>query len=92
MPAQLSRRTRLGTRERTQEEKEWFESQAVRITIETHQPLLSMRGHIHELRTVIRMGRTVAVNPGSEYGEGLLRGIIITLNGDEVESTQMTSG
>lgn len=67
-------------------------SQAVRAAIETHQPLLSLHGHIHESRRVVQMGRTVAVNPGSEYGEGILRGIIITLNGDEVESTQMTSG
>jgi len=41
---------------------------------------------------VIKIGRTTAVNPGSEYGEGILRGIIITLVGDQVKSTQMTSG
>ncbi len=67
-------------------------SKAVRDAIETHQPMLGLHGHIHESRNVVKIGRTVAVNPGSEYGEGLLRGIQIILKGDEVESTQMTSG
>ncbi|MCJ7530542.1 MAG: hypothetical protein MUO64_05860 [Anaerolineales bacterium] len=67
-------------------------SAAVREAIEKYQPLLGLHGHIHESRGVTTIGRTVAINPGSEYGEGVLRGIIITLNGEEVESTQMTSG
>ena len=67
-------------------------SQAVRKAIEQHQPLASLHGHIHESRGVIMIGRTTAVNPGSEYGEGILRGVIMTLRGDQVESTQMTSG
>lgn len=67
-------------------------SQAVRKAIEQHQPLASLHGHIHESRGVIKIGRTTAVNPGSEYGEGILRGVILTLRGDQVESTQMTSG
>lgn len=67
-------------------------SSAVREAIERHQPLLSLHGHIHESRGVIKIGRTTAINPGSEYGEGILRGTIITLTGDKVESTQMTSG
>jgi Icc-related predicted phosphoesterase len=67
-------------------------SQAVRDAIEHYQPLLSLHGHIHESRNVTKIGRTTAVNPGSEYGEGVLRGIIVSIAGDKVESTQMTSG
>jgi Icc-related predicted phosphoesterase len=67
-------------------------SQAVRDAIEHFQPLLSLHGHIHESRNVAKIGRTTAVNPGSEYGEGVLRGIIISIAGNRVESTQMTSG
>lgn len=67
-------------------------SPAVRDAIERYQPLLSLHGHIHESRNVTKIGRTTAVNPGSEYGEGVLRGIIVSLVGDKVESTQMTSG
>jgi Icc-related predicted phosphoesterase len=60
--------------------------------IAKYQPLLSLHGHIHESRGETKIGRTVAVNPGSEYGEGVLRGAIITVTGDTVESVQMTSG
>ncbi len=67
-------------------------SQVVRDAILRYQPLLSLHGHIHESRGIIKLGRTTAINPGSEYGEGILRGVIVTLVGDKVESTQMTSG
>ena len=67
-------------------------SPVVRAAIEHYQPLLSLHGHIHESRNVTKIGRTTAVNPGSEYGEGVLRGIIVTIVADKVESTQMTSG
>jgi len=67
-------------------------STAVRQAIEKYQPLLSLHGHIHESRGETKIGRTVAINPGSEYGEGVLRGAIITLSGDNVESVQLTSG
>jgi len=67
-------------------------SRVVREAIDRYQPLLSLHGHIHESRGLIKMGRTTAINPGSEYGEGILRGAIVTLAGDEIESSQMTSG
>jgi len=67
-------------------------SQAVMDAINRYQPLLSLHGHIHESRGNIKIGRTTAVNPGSEYGEGILRGAIINLIGDQVESVQLTSG
>jgi Icc-related predicted phosphoesterase len=67
-------------------------SAAVRQAIEKYQPLLSLHGHIHESRGQMPIGRTVAVNPGSEYGEGLLRGALITLSADKVETVQLTSG
>jgi len=56
------------------------------------QPLLSLHGHIHESRGQTTIGRTVSVNPGSEYGEGVLRGAIVTLAGDRVDNVQLTSG
>ena len=67
-------------------------SAAVRAAIEKYQPLLSLHGHIHESRGHVNLGRTVAVNPGSEYGEGLLRGALVTLQGDKVDNVQLTSG
>jgi uncharacterized protein len=67
-------------------------SKAVRNAIETHQPLLSLHGHIHESAGVVKIGRTTSVNPGSEYGEGVLRGCLLTLAQDEVKNYQLTAG
>jgi Icc-related predicted phosphoesterase len=67
-------------------------SVAVRDALERQQPLLGLHGHIHESQSVARIGRTLCVNPGSEYGEGVLRGCLITLANGRVESYQMTAG
>jgi hypothetical protein len=55
-------------------------SKAVRDAILKHQPMLSVHGHIHESRGVKRMGRTLAINPGSVYGDGVLQGAVLDLN------------
>ncbi len=55
-------------------------SVAVRDAILKHQPLLSVHGHIHESRGIKRMGRTMAINPGSVYGDGVLQGALIELD------------
>ncbi|HEY3981965.1 MAG TPA: hypothetical protein VGM79_32235 [Streptosporangiaceae bacterium] len=55
-------------------------STAVRDAIRKHQPLLSVHGHIHESRGIKRMGRTMAINPGSVYGDGVLQGAVIDLD------------
>jgi uncharacterized protein len=55
-------------------------SVAVRDSINKHQPLLSVHGHIHESRGVKKMGRTLAINPGSVYGDGVLQGAVIELD------------
>jgi len=67
-------------------------SRSVRHAVETHQPLLGLHGHIHESPGVIRIGRTVCANPGSEYGEGVLRGFLASLGDGKIESYQLTSG
>lgn len=67
-------------------------SRTVRQAIETHQPALGLHGHIHESPGAVRIGRTLCLNPGSEYGEGVLRGALLTLAGGEVTGFQLTSG
>jgi Icc-related predicted phosphoesterase len=66
-------------------------SSAVRAALQSHQPMLSLHGHIHESRGVARIGRTVAINPGSEYNAGVLRGVIVTLTADKVRSHQFVA-
>jgi Icc-related predicted phosphoesterase len=55
-------------------------STAVRDAILKHQPLLSVHGHIHESRGIKKMQRTLAINPGSVYGDGVLQGAVIDLD------------
>jgi uncharacterized protein len=66
-------------------------SHAVRAALEAHQPVLSLHGHIHESRGVARLGRTTAINPGSEYNAGVLRGVIVTLTAEKVLSHQFVA-
>jgi Icc-related predicted phosphoesterase len=67
-------------------------SQAVLDALERHQPLLSLHGHIHESAGQDQIGRTVAINPGSEYGEGVLKGALVRVGGGRIHSYQATSG
>jgi uncharacterized protein len=67
-------------------------STAVRATIEEQQPLLTLHGHIHESGGAVRLGRTLAINAGSEYGEGVLRGVLVTVGGGKVLRYQATTG
>jgi uncharacterized protein len=67
-------------------------STAVREIIEEYQPLLSLHGHIHESRGSATIGRTVALNTGSDYNSGRIHGGLITLGQDEVASWQFVVG
>lgn len=60
-------------------------SKSVRTSIEKLQPLLGLHGHIHESKGYFNIGRTVCVNPGSEYTEGVLRGFLAELSEDKVK-------
>ena len=67
-------------------------SPTVRKLIDTYQPLLGIHGHIHESRGFVKIGRTLCINPGSEYGEGILRGALINLDEKGVKSYLLTQG
>jgi uncharacterized protein len=67
-------------------------SPAVRQIIEEMEPLLSLHGHIHESKGVTKIGRTVAINPGSDYGSGHLDGCLVHLEPDRVVNQYLVSG
>lgn len=67
-------------------------STSVRELIETYQPALGLHGHIHEGRGTARLGRTVCVNPGSNYSEGVLNGSLIRIKSKEIKDVQLTQG
>jgi uncharacterized protein len=67
-------------------------SQAVRDFIAEHQPLLGLHGHVHESKGAQALGRTLVINPGSEYWSGVLTGAIVTIDRDRVVSHQLITG
>lgn len=67
-------------------------STATRDAILKHQPLVGLHGHIHESRGVVMLSKTKCFNPGSEYGTGILRGLILNLGERKINSYLFTSG
>jgi len=67
-------------------------SAAIRRGLEELQPLLSLHGHIHEARGVHRIGRTLCLNPGSEYAEGIMKASIVNLEPARVKGYILISG
>jgi len=67
-------------------------SKAVRKVIEEYQPLLGLHGHIHESKGVVRIGKTLCINAGSDYLAGNLQGALITIEDDKVKSYILTAG
>jgi uncharacterized protein len=68
-------------------------SEGVRRLVTKYQPMLGLHGHIHESRGAVRLGRTLAVNPGSEYGDGMLCGALLEIDGKRgVRHYQLPTG
>lgn len=67
-------------------------SSAVREIIEKYRPLVGLHGHIHESRGIYKLGRTICMNPGSEYGQGILRGAIVDIEENKVADYLLVSG
>jgi len=55
-------------------------STATRDAIAKYQPMLGLHGHIHESKGVKKLARVPIANPGSEYGEGVLDGLIVDID------------
>ena len=68
-------------------------SKAVRAAIEGTSQLLSLHGHIHESKGAIKIGKTLSINPGSSYEEGVLMAAIVQLDPKKgVKSYQLVNG
>jgi Icc-related predicted phosphoesterase len=67
-------------------------SKAVRKAIETYQPLLSLHGHVHEAKGSTNIGRTLCLNPGSTYTEGVLSGYLVLLDRNSIRGFQPVQG
>jgi Icc-related predicted phosphoesterase len=60
-------------------------SHAIRDAILEYGPVLSLHGHIHEGRGAVKLGKTLAVNPGSIYEDGVLQAAIVDLDAKKAE-------
>ena len=67
-------------------------STAVRKFFLERQPLLGLHGHVHDSRAEQRLGRTLCLNPGSQYSEGVLMGAIVRLSDSGIASNQFVVG
>lgn len=67
-------------------------SKAVLNVIEKHQPLLSLHGHIHEAKGTRKYRRTLCVNAGSQYEQGILQGVVVELQPKKIGSYVLTTG
>ncbi|HET6846169.1 MAG TPA: hypothetical protein VFH29_05005 [Anaerolineales bacterium] len=66
-------------------------SPAVKAFIDKVQPMLSLHGHIHESPGHVRNGRTLMINAGSEYAEGIMKAAIVNLENGKVKGHMLVS-
>jgi Icc-related predicted phosphoesterase len=55
-------------------------SVSVRALIAERQPTIALHGHIHEGRGRYRIGTTHGFNPGSQYQDGVLNGMLLRVS------------
>ncbi|MBM4409202.1 MAG: hypothetical protein FJ038_11570 [Chloroflexi bacterium] len=55
-------------------------STATRDAIIRYRPLVGLHGHIHESKGIRKLEGVTIANPGSEYGEGILDGVVVDLD------------
>jgi Icc-related predicted phosphoesterase len=67
-------------------------SHAVLKVIEKYQPLLGLHGHIHEGKGTRKIKRTLCINPGSMYEQGILHGAVVEIKPNKVNSYVLTAG
>jgi Icc-related predicted phosphoesterase len=67
-------------------------SGGVRRVIERFHPLVALHGHVHESRAAKKLGRTLCLNPGSSYQQGVLRGARLRLKASKVARWTFTTG
>lgn len=67
-------------------------SKSVLSVIDKYQPLLGLHGHIHEGKGTRKYKKTLCINPGSMYEQGVLHGAVIELKPNKVGNYVLTTG
>jgi uncharacterized protein len=55
-------------------------STATRDAILKYRPMIGLHGHIHESKGIRKLDGVTITNPGSEYGEGVLDGLLVDID------------
>jgi Icc-related predicted phosphoesterase len=53
---------------------------------------MGLGGHIHESRGVTELSGVPIANPGSEYGEGILDGVVVDIDRSGVRGIELVAG
>jgi uncharacterized protein len=68
-------------------------STAVLAAIDHYRPVVGLHGHIHESAGAWKRGNTVCLNPGSDYGSGVLKAALVQFTADgEYDTHILTTG
>lgn len=67
-------------------------SSATRDAILKYRPLIGLHGHIHESKGVKKLGGVTIANPGSQYAEGILDGLLVQIDGGRLGDVRLVSG
>lgn len=67
-------------------------STSVRKVLQEFQPKLALHGHIHESAGVCNIKRTICINPGSAYVEGVMHGCLLTLTPEGIDHQLIVGG
>lgn len=68
-------------------------SSATHDAIVKYRPLIGLHGHIHESKGVKKISGVPVANPGSEYGEGVLDGLIVDIDRRKgIKNIQLVAG
>lgn len=68
-------------------------STATRDAIQKYRPMIGLHGHIHESKGIKKLDGVTISNPGSEYGEGILDGLLIDIDPDKgLRRVEMVTG
>ena len=67
-------------------------SSATRDAILRYRPLVGLHGHIHESKGVKKLGGVTIANPGSQYAEGILDGLLVQIDHGRLGDVSLVSG
>ena len=67
-------------------------SKSVLQVIDKYQPILGLHGHIHEGKGTRKYKKTLCINPGSMYEQGVLHGAVVELKPNKVGNYVLTTG